>query len=260
VPLPTVASVQSGRGFARITRIDGARTVTVQANVDGRIGNAEAMVADMQENFVPGLLDRMPDLRIEFKGQAARSGETAASIQRAFLIGLIGIFIVLAFQFKSYIEPLIVMTAIPFAFIGALWGHVLMGYNISMPSLVGAASLAGIVVNNSILLVQFIKAHIDAGLDVVVAAGQASRDRFRAILVSSTTTIAGLIPLLAETSTQAQVLKPLVISVSFGLLTSTVLVLVVIPSLYVTLADFGLANRRTTDTTDELPAFSGEAG
>jgi multidrug efflux pump subunit AcrB len=260
VPLPTVASVQSGRGFARITRIDGARTVTVQANVDGRIGNAEAMVADMQENFVPGLLDRMPDLRIEFKGQAARSGETAASIQRAFLIGLIGIFIVLAFQFKSYIEPLIVMTAIPFAFIGALWGHVLMGYNISMPSLVGAASLAGIVVNNSILLVQFIKAHIDAGLDVVVAAGQASRDRFRAILVSSTTTIAGLIPLLAETSTQAQVLKPLVISVSFGLLTSTVLVLVVIPSLYVALADFGLANRRTTDTTDELPAFSGEAG
>jgi multidrug efflux pump subunit AcrB len=110
----------------------------------------------------------MPDLRIEFKGQAARSGETAASIQRAFLIGLIGIFVVLAFQFKSYIEPLIVMTAIPFAFIGALWGHVLMGYNISMPSLVGAASLAGIVVNNSILLVQFIKAHIDAGLDVVV--------------------------------------------------------------------------------------------
>jgi multidrug efflux pump subunit AcrB len=152
------------------------------------------------------------------------------------------------------------MTAIPFAFIGALWGHVLMGYNISMPSLVGAASLAGIVVNNSILLVQFIKAHIDAGLDVVVAAGQASRDRFRAILVSSTTTIAGLIPLLAETSTQAQVLKPLVISVSFGLLTSTVLVLVVIPSLYVTLADFGLANRRTPDTTDEIPAFSGAAG
>jgi multidrug efflux pump subunit AcrB len=240
VPLQTVATVQSGRGFAKITRIAGQRTVTVEANVDGRKGNAEAMVADMQATFLPSLLSRHSDLQIEIEGQAAKSGETAASIQRAFLIGLIGIFVVLAFQFKSYVEPLIVMTAIPFAFIGALWGHVLMGYNISMPSLVGAASLAGIVVNNSILLVQFIKVHMDAGLDVVAAAGQASRDRFRAILVSSTTTIAGLVPLLAETSTQAQVLKPLVISVSFGLLASTVLVLIVIPSLYAILADFGL--------------------
>jgi multidrug efflux pump subunit AcrB len=241
VPLRTVATVQSGRGFARITRIAGQRTVTVEANVDGRKGNAEAMVADMQVSFLPGLLTRFSDLQIEIKGQAAKSGETSASIQRGFLIGLIGIFVVLAFQFRSYVEPLIVMTAIPFAFIGALWGHVLMGYNISMPSLVGAASLAGIVVNNSILLVQVIKAHTAAGLDVVAAAGQASRDRFRAILVSSTTTIAGLVPLLAETSTQAQVLKPLVISVSFGLLTSTVLVLIVIPSLYAILADFGFA-------------------
>jgi multidrug efflux pump subunit AcrB len=240
VPLDTVATIQSGRGFAKITRIAGERTVTVQANVDSRKGNAQAMVADMQERFLPGLLARQSDLRIEIKGQAASSDETAASIQRAFVIGLIGIFVVLAFQFRSYVEPLIVMTAIPFAFIGALWGHVLMGYNISMPSLVGAASLAGIVVNNSILLVQFIKAHIEAGLDVIAAAGQASRDRFRAILVSSTTTIAGLVPLLAETSTQAQVLKPLVISVSFGLLASTVLVLMVIPSLYVILADFGV--------------------
>ncbi len=149
---------------------------------------------------------------------------------------------VLAFQFRSYVEPLIVMAAIPLAFLGALWGHVAMGYNISMPSLVGAASLAGIVVNNSILLVQFIKAHAAAGLDIIAAAGQASRDRFRAILVSSSTTIAAMMPLLAEQSTQAQVLKPLVISVGFGLMAATVLVLIVIPCLYAILADLGLAN------------------
>jgi multidrug efflux pump subunit AcrB len=241
VPLRIVAEIEPGRGYAKITRIDGERAANVQANVDGRRANAQAIVDHMQAGFLPGLLERYPDLRLEIAGQAARSQETAASIQRAFLIGLIGIFVVLSFQFRSFVEPLIVMAAIPLAFLGALWGHVALGYNISMPSLVGAASLAGIVVNNSILLVHFIKAHAAAGLDIVAAAGQASRDRFRAILISSSTTIAGLLPLLAERSTQAELLKPLVISVAFGLLASTVLVLIALPSLYAILADLRLA-------------------
>ncbi len=114
-----------------------------------------------------------------------------------------------------------------------------MGYYLSMPSLIGAASLSGIVVNNAILLIQFIKAHRGRGLSAAAAAGQASRDRLRAILISSSTTIAGLLPLLAETSTQAASIKPLVISVVFGLLTSTVLVLLVIPALYVLFDDWG---------------------
>jgi len=114
-----------------------------------------------------------------------------------------------------------------------------MGYYLSMPSLIGAASLAGIVVNNAILLIHFIKTHRERGLDAVAAAGQASRDRLRAILISSTTTIAGLLPLLAETSSQAAAIKPLVISVVFGLLSATVLVLLVIPALYVLLDDWG---------------------
>jgi multidrug efflux pump subunit AcrB len=245
VPLRAVAVIEPARGFAKIVRINGRRTVSVQANVDGRKANAQAIVDDMQAGYVADMAQRYPDLRFEMHGQTAKSGETAASIQRGFLIGLIGIFVVLAFQFRSYVEPLIVMAAIPLAFLGALWGHVAMGYDISMPSLVGAASLAGIVVNNSILLVHFIKTHAAAGLDVIAAAGQASRDRFRAILVSSSTTIAGMMPLLAEQSTQAQVLKPLVISVGFGLLAATVLVLIVIPSLYAILADFGLTRMET---------------
>jgi multidrug efflux pump subunit AcrB len=245
VPLRAVAVIEPARGFARIVRINGRRTVSIQANVDGRKANAQAIVDDLQAGFVADMAQRYPDLGFEMHGQTAKSGETAASIQRGFLIGLIGIFVVLAFQFRSYVEPLIVMTAIPLAFLGALWGHVAMGYDISMPSLVGAASLAGIVVNNSILLVHFIKTHAAAGLDVIAAAGQASRDRFRAILVSSSTTIAGMMPLLAEQSTQAQVLKPLVISVGFGLSAATVLVLIVIPSLYAILADFGLTTLET---------------
>jgi multidrug efflux pump subunit AcrB len=139
------------------------------------------------------------------------------------------------------------------AFIGAMWGHVIMGFYLSMPSLIGTASLSGIVVNNAILLIYFIKMHRQAGLDAVVAAGQASRDRLRAILISSSTTIVGLIPLLLETSTQAAAIKPLVVAVVFGLLSATVLVLVVIPALYVLFDDWGWIRSPRQGSTPEQP-------
>jgi multidrug efflux pump subunit AcrB len=183
----------------------------------------------------------MPGLGFEISGQSANSAETVASILRGFVIGLIGIYVVLSFQFRSYVEPVIVMLSIPLAFIGVVLGHLIMGYNISMPSLIGAASLAGIVVNNSILLVQVIKARAADGMDLARAAGQASRERFRPILMSVSTTLMGLVPLLLETSTQAQTLKPLVISVVFGLFSSTILVLIVMPAFYAILGDLGLA-------------------
>lgn len=241
VPLSTVAQVEEARGWGAITQVDGARTLTVQADVDGRLGNADAIVSRMAGAFLPDLVVRTPGLSFEIGGQSANSAETVGSILRGFVLGLIGIFIVLSYQFRSYVEPLIVMVTIPLAFLGVIWGHVLMGYNISMPSLVGAASLAGIVVNNAILLVQVIKFHAAQGLSVAEAAGQAARIRFRPIFVSVTTTIMGMAPLLIETSTQAQTLKPLVISVVFGLMTSTVLVLMVLPALYSILDDFGFA-------------------
>jgi multidrug efflux pump subunit AcrB len=244
VPLSTVAIVEETRGWSTITQVDGVRTVTVQADVDGRIGNADAIVAAVVAEFLPGLAEGMPSLSYAIGGQSANSAETVASILRGFLIGLVGIFVVLSYMFRSYIEPLIVMATIPLAFLGAIWGHVLMGYNISMPSLVGAASLAGIVVNNSILLVQVTKERAMEGLAVSEAAGLAARARFRPIFVSVTTTIMGMAPLLLETSTQAQTLKPLVISVVFGLLVSTVLVLLVLPALYAILDDFGLSRAR----------------
>jgi multidrug efflux pump subunit AcrB len=239
LPLDVVVRMEEARDWAMISRVDGRRTVTVQANVDARRANAQAVVDDLRANWLDGFYTRHPDVAVTFEGQVARSAETGGSIGRGLLIGLIGIFVILSFQFRSYVEPLIVMLSIPLAFIGALWGHVLMGYYISMPSLIGAASLAGIVVNNAILLIQFIKAHRGSGLSAAAAAGQASRDRLRAILISSSTTIAGLLPLLAETSTQAASIKPLVISVVFGLLAATVLVLLVIPALYVLFDDWG---------------------
>lgn len=239
VPLEVVANVRETRDWARITHVDGKRTVTVEANVDARRASGQAVVDDLRRTWLDDFQKSHPAIALDFEGQVARSAETGGSIGRGLLIGLIGIFVILSFQFRSYVEPMIVMLSIPLAFIGALWGHVLMGYYLSMPSLIGAASLAGIVVNNAILLIQFIKTHRSRGLDAVAAAGQASRDRLRAILIASSTTIAGLLPLLAETSTQAAAIKPLVIAVVFGLLSATVLVLLVIPAIYVLFDDWG---------------------
>ncbi len=239
VPLEVVAKVEEKREWARITRVDGQRTVTVQADVDARQSSGQSIVASLRKDWLEGFSARHPGVEVSFEGQTARSAETGASIRRGLMIGLVGIFIILSFQFRSYVEPLLVMFSIPLAFIGAIWGHVIMGYYLSMPSLIGTASLAGIVVNNAILLIQFIKAHRDHGLSATEAAGQASRDRLRAILISTSTTIAGLLPLLLETSTQAAAIKPLVIAVVFGLASATVLVLLVIPALYVLLDEWG---------------------
>jgi multidrug efflux pump subunit AcrB len=163
---------------------------------------------------------------------------------RAFSIGLILILILLSFQFRSYAEPLVVMSVIPLALIGVIWGHLLLGLNLSMPSVIGFASLSGVVVNDSILLVEFLKLRVREGLSVVEAAKQASRERFRAVLLTSITTMAGLIPLLLERSLQAQILVPLAASIIFGLFATTLLVLLLVPSLFSILNDLGISSVR----------------
>ncbi len=241
VPLTAVAELQQGRGFARIARIDGLRTVTIRGDVDGTVANVNEVLANTAERYLPGLRDRYPEVEVVLEGQAAEQAETGASLRRGFLIGLVGIFLLLSFQFRSYLEPVIVILAIPLALIGVIWGHLLMGLELSMPSMMGMVSLSGIVVNDSILLVIFVKRHAAAGADVVDAARQASRDRFRPVLLTSMTTIAGLLPLLFERSLQAQVLIPLVTSIAFGLLASTVLILIVVPAAYAVLHDLGVS-------------------
>jgi len=239
IPLASVAEVWQDRGWSRIARVDGMRTVTVRGGVDTRNANTADLLGRLKRDFLPELQQRHPELRFEFEGESKEAATTQQSMMQAMLLGLLGVFAILSFQFRSYLEPLAVMMAIPLALIGVIWGHLLMGVDFSMPSMLGYASLAGVVVNDSILLVLFLKAERDVGHDVLAACGMASRMRFRAILLTSLTTIAGLLPLLAERSLQAQVLIPLAISVAFGLLASTVLVLLVIPCLYAILNDLG---------------------
>jgi HAE1 family hydrophobic/amphiphilic exporter-1 len=174
------------------------------------------------------------------EGQAKEMKASMGGMIKAFGIGIFGVFCLLSFQFKSYQEPLVVMITIPFAFIGVVWGHIFMGIDICMPSILGFVSLAGIVVNDSILLVSFIKLNTAKGKSVAESGKLASRERFRAVMLTSVTTIAGLMPLLSETSMQAQILIPLACSIVFGLLMSTILVLLVVPCLYTILSDFNL--------------------
>lgn len=240
IPLGTVAALEAGRGFARLARVDGMRTVTVQGDLDTTVANADEIIQDLRTRFLPGFFERHPSVRVSFEGQAKEAATTGSSVRKGFLIGLVIVFVLLSFQFRSYVEPLIVMAAIPLGLIGVVWGHLVMGLEGSLPSVVGFASLAGVVVNDSILLVTFIKLRAREGETVHDAARIASRERFRAVLLTSLTTIAGVTPLLLERSLQAQVLAPLVTSLVFGIMASTLLVLFVVPCLYAILEDFGL--------------------
>jgi hydrophobic/amphiphilic exporter-1 (mainly G- bacteria), HAE1 family len=239
VPLSAVAEIKEKRGFSRIHRVNGQKTVTVQGTLDTNVANAKELMQLTKQKFLPELKKKYPGVRLSFVGQGKESAATGASLQTNILIGLMGVFIILSFQFRSYLQPIAVLLAIPTSLIGVVWGHLLMGLDLSMPSLVGLATLAGIVVNDSILLVTFIKEQYTGGLPMVDAAQAAARDRFRAVILTSITTIAGLLPLLLETSTQAQFLIPLVASLAFGLLSATLFSLFLIPAFFVAFDELG---------------------
>jgi len=252
VPLTALVEWEETRGFARLARHNGMRAVTVRGDVDTRFANANELIARFRAAAVPGLVQRYPNLQFAVAGESESSGGTQRSMLAALGIGLLGVFILLSFQFRSYVEPLIVMVAIPFSLIGVVWGHWLLGTPLSMPSFMGFIALAGVVVNDSILLVLFLKNAVGEGADSQAAAGRASRSRFRAVLLTSATTIAGLTPILFERSLQAQILKPLVISTVFGIAASTALVLLGIPCMYQILADLGWTEKRGEEHEEEL--------
>lgn len=239
VPLSVVADIEEARGWARILRVDGQRTVTIQGDVDRELANAQELIGRARAEFLPGLVERYPGLVFDVQGESSESAETGQSIVRNVLLGLIGVYMLLALQFRGYLAPLGVMVVIPTAFVGVVFGHMALGLDLTMPSIVGMASLFGVVVNNSILLVVFIREARRRGAATAEAARQAARDRFRPILLTSTTTVAGLLPLLAETSLQAQVLIPLAASLAFGLTATTIAALFLVPAFYCILDDFG---------------------
>ncbi|MGL6316894.1 efflux RND transporter permease subunit [Vibrio sp. WXL103] len=243
IPLASVATLDFQRNYVRIQRVNGLRTVSVFGDIDNTKASSSEIIAQFRRDEASNLMAKYPGLRFDFEGEAKDTAETGASMGKGFLLGLFGVFAILSFQFRSYIEPFVVMLAIPLAFIGVVFGHLVLGHSLSMPSLMGFVSLAGIVVNDSILLVQYIRHHVDEGDSIHDSVVKASRERFRAVFITSMTTAAGLLPLLTETSLQAQVIQPLVISIVFGIFASTLLVLFMIPAAYSILADFNLVRK-----------------
>jgi len=249
IPLSSVAYITEVREFSRIGHINHRRTVNIYGDVDADIANTSEVILSLQKNL-NDFEKRYPDIRIDYKGEVENGAETKSSILTGFALGVFGVFLLLSLQFGNYREPVIVMINIPLALIGAIWGHLIMGLDFTLPSMIGFVSLAGVVVNDSILLVEFVKYRVAEGMLFHDAAKQAVYDRFRAIFLTSVTTIAGMTPLLFETSTQALILVPLVTSIVFGMLTSTVLIMLVLPAMYAILEDMGLVKL----TAGEAPA------
>ncbi|MDU8926332.1 efflux RND transporter permease subunit [Alisedimentitalea sp. MJ-SS2] len=240
IPLTAVADVRQGRGFAVINRVDGQRTVAVQGSINPSVANARELMMALKADYLPKLAEKRPAIAVTIMGEAEDTATTGSSLTRNMLIGLIGVYLILAFQFRSFIQPAVVVVAIPLSLVGVMWGHMALGLQISLPSLVGLATLAGVVVNDSILLAGFMKDRLAAGEDMIAAGQKAVRDRFRAIFLTSLTTVVGLGPLLFEQSTQAQFLRPIVASLAFGLTAATLLALFVTPAALAVLQDLGL--------------------
>lgn len=228
VPLSTVASLESQRGFEILRHADGRLAVDVSAEVNPSINNAVRILDSLAESTLPQLEGRY-GVSYSFEGRSAEQSETMAGMKQGLIIGLALIYIILAWVFASYGWPLVVMAAIPFGLIGALLGHWFMGINLTILSMFGLFGLSGIVINDSIILVSFYKQLRARGMDVHDALTEAACRRLRAVLLTSLTTIAGLAPLLFETSLQAQFLIPMVAAIAFGLAFATGLVLLVIP-------------------------------
>lgn len=243
VPLSAVANLTMTRGLSRVNRVNGRRTATIQGKLNTSLVNASELMQRVKMEFMPRLKRDFPGVKPNFQGQGKETADTSSSLLTNLIIGFFGVFVILSFQFRSYLQPVAVMLAIPMGAIGAFWGHLALGLELSIPSLVGIATLAGIVVNDNILLVAFIKDRLKQNPAIKEAVEMAALDRFRAILLTSLTTVAGLLPLLVETSTQAQLLIPIVASLVFGMISATFFSILLVPAFFVVLDDWtDLAN------------------
>lgn len=230
VPLSSVASWSTQRGFDAMRHVDGKMAVTVVGDVDKTVNNANRILAKLEQTALAELQQKY-GISYSLEGQNARQAEAMGDMKIGLLIGLSMIYIVLAWVFGSYGWPLVVMMAIPFGLIGAIMGHWWMGLDMTILSMFGFFGLSGIVVNDSIILVSFYKSLRASGLSVNEALEEAAVQRVRAVLLTSLTTIAGLTPLLFETSLQAQFLIPMATAIAFGLMFSTFLILLVLPAM-----------------------------
>ncbi len=237
VPLREVAQIVPGRSWPVINRSEGARFVEVTADVRSGEANPSTILASVKANDLPPLLDKYPGLTYEFGGSQREQAKAMGSLLQGGQLALLAIFALLAIPFRSYTQPIIVMAAIPFGLVGAILGHIIMGFELSMISVMGIVALSGVVVNDSLVLVDAANGYRREGKPVFEAIHAAGVRRFRPILLTSLTTFLGLMPMITETSAQAQFLIPMAVSLGFGVLFATFIILLLVPSYYLVLHD-----------------------
>lgn len=249
VPLYEVAEVERGRAFTSIARRDGRRTVTVRASVIPE-KETNRVLESLQMEVLPQLVRDFPGLSWSFQGRQATMTESMDSLYRGFLLALLVIYVLLAIPFRSYSQPLIVMTAIPFGIVGALLGHLIMGYSIDLISMMGMVALAGVVVNNALVMIDYANRCRLEGDNAHDAIHRAGIRRFRPIILSSLTTFCGLVPMIFETSRRARFMIPMAISLGYGILFATAITLILVPCLYLVIEDVkGLGKGREEQET-----------
>ncbi len=244
VPFSQVAQVEPGRGFASIKRVNRNRAVNVTAAVDATVTSGGQVIADLQNRILPEVLPKYPGVFYTFEGVQAEQADAVGGLTRGFILALLMIFALLAIPLKSYVQPMIIMSAIPFGLVGAIWGHLVMGLDVTLMSMFGLVALTGVVVNDSLVMVDFINRKRRVHDDVSMAVREAGSNRFRPILLTSLTTFFGLVPLMLERSMQAAFLVPMAVSLAFGVLFATFITLILVPISYLILDDLQRIWRR----------------
>ncbi|QYJ78223.1 efflux RND transporter permease subunit [Shewanella acanthi] len=237
VPFSTVAEIEKGESFASITRVDGKRAITIVANANKDKVEPSKVVNEIQQDFLPQLQLKYPKIQTTLDGGSLDEQNALLGLLQGFFFALFAIYALMAVPLKSYSQPLIIMSVIPFGIIGALFGHLIQGLALSILSLCGIVALAGVVVNDSLILVDFVNRAREQGQSIKQAAVDSGCYRFRAIILTSLTTFVGLVPIILERSLQAQIVIPMATSLAFGILFSTVVTLILVPLLYIILDD-----------------------
>ena len=237
VPLFAVAELETAPGYADITRVDGLRAVSVSGDVNTDAANANEIAADLAATHFPELRQRHPGVYFEFQGEKKDSNESIASLKIGFPIALVGIYVIIATIFRSYVQPLLIMLTVPFGVIGAVIGHQLMGIELSLMSLFGIVALAGVVVNDALVLIEAFNTNIANGMEMREALLEAGKRRFRAVFLTTLSTVGGLTPMILEKDLQAQFLIPMALSIAAGVAFATLLTLLLLPGLLYILSD-----------------------
>ncbi len=231
VPFSEIASYDIARGDVAINHLAGRREIQITADMANAKESAADVMTDIKNNILPNILSKYPSVQPSFEGQNREADKTINSASSAGLIVLILIYCVIAFTFRSYSQPLLLFIMVPFSLIGIVWGHYIHGFAINILSWLGIIALVGIMVNDGLVLVGKFNTYLKEGMKFDEALFQAGKSRFRAIILTSLTTVAGLMPLLLEKSRQAQFLKPMAISISYGIMMATFLTLLMLPLL-----------------------------